>query len=140
MTKHGLATTLTFAGSIPFVVLALALAIHLADVNLLKYLLVTYAAIIASFMAGIHWGAYLFKSAPLNLFAHSNILALLAWLSLFLPAFSAYLLLIFCFGYLLVIDHRLFRVGIIQLWYWRLRVRITAIVIVALSFAWLVSA
>lgn len=139
MTKQELATKLTFAGGIPFIIGGFTFLFEpLQQAHLIRVLF-AYAAIIASFMAGIHWGAYLFKNIPINLFIHSNVLALIAWISLFFPPFITFPLLIICFVYLLIVDHRLYKFDIIQIWYWRLRVRITCLVVVSLLFAWVLS-
>ncbi len=80
-----LAGALTYSGTLPLVasvVLAFA-PIAGIDGNAMAR---TYAAIILSFLCGIHWAIFLFFSekCPRNLLIRSNAVALLSWCSLLL--------------------------------------------------------
>lgn len=137
MSKEHLAKFLTYAGTLPFILCMIAsntifqngLSFGTITLNL-DTILIAYGAVIASFIAGIHWGVYLFKSdeAPLNLFIHSNIVALLAWTSFMLPHGFACIVLIFCFAYLLKIDYGLSAKNIIEPWFYRIRIHASVIV------------
>ena len=135
MDKPSLANTLTYAGALPFLACAL-LSFSYDQLPLLgastSLVILTYGAVIASFIAGIHWGLYLFKNPPLNLFIYSNIITLAAWANLyFVPTLGA-IILIICFAILLVIDRQLAENNIIEDWFYSLRIRISTIVIGAL--------
>ncbi len=82
---------LGFAGSIPFVVLAILL--WLIDEELHPFVsiaLVAYGAVIASFLGGIHWGIAFLKNTEHQRFhlMWGVTLSLLAWLAVLMPAFS----------------------------------------------------
>ena len=96
--------------------------------------ILTYGAVIASFVAGIHWGIYLFKDAPLNLFIHSNVVALLAWCAVMVAHPANTVILLICFLYLIVIDRQLWKAGVIEKWYLRTRLIATTLVLFALLF------
>ena len=127
--KYALAKYLAYAGTLPFVGSWL-FALFSDSFFGLEYstIALTYGAVICSFVAGIHWGIYLFKDAPVNLFLHSNIAALMSWLSLLLLPQMGFALLIVCFLYLLLIDIRLQNAGIHHNWFMRLRYHATTIV------------
>ena len=88
-----------------------------------------------SFLAGAHWGTYLYRSdrAPVNLFITSNVIVVAVWFVSLLANFRSTLLtLIVAFAYLLFVDLRLKRAGIIDENYWRIRLHATTLAIVAL--------
>jgi hypothetical protein len=133
MTKQTLAKILTYAGIIPFVVLA---KLSIFDVNLLHIatypLLLVYAAVIAAFISGIHWGLYLFKDAPVNLFIHSNIVTLVAWVAAAGIVPLNVFVLAGCFVYLYAIDIKLVVAGVTEPWFHRLRTHASYVVILSL--------
>lgn len=127
------ARLLTFAGAIPFVGLTI-LAVSGSDwlsINPAQALL-TYGAVIVSFISGIHWAQALNHEKQSGLLWHSNIVALLAWLSSLLSTSVGVPILIFCLVYLLVLDYQLFKQTIITACFWRLRLQITSIVLLSL--------
>lgn len=131
-----LAQLLTALGVIPF---AGSLIIYFirADVSLIHahYLSLTYGAIIASFISGVHWGLFLNRAreTPINLLVSSNIFAILAWLSLlFIVPITQYLLQITCFISLLLIDKKLAAHGVIEGWFYQLRKQASTAVILIL--------
>ena len=134
MKKERLAQLLTYAGTIPFLASAV-IGWQSPDMWGLDYnqIILTYGAVIASFIAGIHWGVYLFREPRINLFIHSNFVALLAWFAVLtaLPGSAGILML--CFLYLLFIDKQLSNVGFLEPWYIRMRIVATLIVTLALS-------
>ena len=134
MKKEILAQILTYAGTLPFLGAAIIPTVQ-ADFLGLNYnqIILTYGAVIASFIAGIHWGIYLFKDTALNLFVHSNIAALLAWFAVVASVPGSAGILIICFLYLLFIDKQLANAGTIEAWYMRMRIVASVIVISALT-------
>lgn len=142
MPKQDIAKVLTYAGTLPFLGVVLA---SLSGLDLMgfdpKHVILSYGAVIISFICGIHWGLYLYREAPLNLFIHSNVVTLIAWFALLLglskwQPFSniAPWLLIGCFIYLLWVDRLLFRKDLHENWFMTLRTHATLIVSVALLF------
>lgn len=132
-----LAQVLVYSGSLPFLACALlAWAGPIAgapDVDPVA-VAIGYGAVIASFIAGIHWAVHLFAGARGgdNLLIASNIVALIAWAALLIGGAWGLALLIACFAALFALDHRLHRRGVWPAWFFRLRRNITAIVIGAL--------
>lgn len=119
---------LAAAGTLPF--FAGIIAVGLLDPRWLGALHI-YAAVIASFVCGIHWGAALFAPGgmALRLFVASNVAALLAWGAALLAPRPGFLLLAAIFAALLLVDRSLWRAGLWAVWFWRLRLAISAIVI-----------
>lgn len=134
MKKETFAQILTYAGTLPFLA---AVSIPLVQPQLFGldygHVILTYGAIIASFIAGTHWGIYLFRDTPLNLFIHSNIAALLAWFAVVSAIPGSAGTLIICFVYMLFVDKQLSNAGVHEDWYMRMRIIASLIVILALS-------
>jgi uncharacterized membrane protein len=118
------AQILTYSGIIPFAFFALLpltqFQLPLIDNDLA---LIAYGTVIASFISGIHWGIYLFKESPLNLFITSNIIALLAWASLLIMPILGKLVIVLCLGALFYIDQKLHTETIIEDWFFKIRER-----------------
>lgn len=136
--RRRVATTLTYAGGLPFIIAIFALFIEVPqDAAARTFLLdavMVYGAVIASFVSGVHWGIYLdperAERVELNLFVSSNICALAAWVALLLPMPHApFLLLAVVFAALFVIDRSLARNEIIEGWFLALRLRISTVVV-----------
>jgi hypothetical protein len=134
--------TLTYSGTLPLIgsvillyfptMIAPALPMAALDGAVIAS---TYSAVIISFLCGIHWAAYLFFAdrSPRNLLIISNIVALLAWVSLLLAnQLAAALLQAACFVFLLGLDVRLRDAGIYTEWFFRLRRNATLIVVICL--------
>ena len=124
------ARVLTLSGILPFAIGAAGqwLAPELAPWPVWT---LGYGAVIAAFIAGIHWAVHLFFAAraPLNLLITSNALALVAWLALLLPAGPLpLLLLVAVFAALLAVDRALQRAELIPAWFYRLRIQASAAV------------
>lgn len=134
MDKQRVAQLLTYAGVLPLLAATIASLIQL-EFSGLDYhrIILSYGAVIASFIAGIHWGLYLLKDASMNLFVHSNVAVLLAWLAAVTGLWISVFILIFCFVYLLGIDKRLYSEGLIEGWYLRMRTVVSCIVILLLA-------
>ncbi len=136
------ANTLTYSGTLPLIgsvfllhfpmIVPAALPITGLDAALIAS---TYSAVIISFLCGMHWAAYLFFTdrCPRHLLIISNIVALLAWVSLLLGhQLAAALLQAACFVFLLGLDVSLRDAGIYTEWFFRLRRNATLIVVICL--------
>lgn len=128
------ALVLGFAGLIPFLGLPVAELVHIQS-NALEAL-VTYGAVILSFMGGVQWG--LAMRAPPSagpswlFFAASVVPALVAWAALPLPTRPALVVLATAFALLLAYDIWTIRRGLGPQWYPTLRLLLTAVVITSL--------
>jgi hypothetical protein len=134
---------LTFAGTIPFIACAFLLMIDVVTVPILgsvANILSAYGLVIASFMAGAHWGNHL-SLADDNKWAvrlplYSNVIALGLWLGFLILSTSSFIwLLVIGFISLLVIDYSLHRAQIISHAYFKVRQYVTAIVVISLVVA-----
>lgn len=138
MTAHSSYKFLTLAGTLPFIACALLPVAGVSEVAFLGSLdavAASYGLLIASFMAGTHWGQFLTTSAPtpLNLFLTSNALALFVWFAYLSGNTSvAVACQIIAFLALLTIDYRLQSAGLITQGYLRMRLIATLIVVAAL--------
>ncbi|RUO77824.1 DUF3429 domain-containing protein [Idiomarina seosinensis] len=129
---------LGFAGLIPFLVFSLAqlMGVKLPLPVAPMTLLLTYGAIILSFLAGILWGRAIHRadSEPTNsLLVLSNAFALLAWFSLLLDSvFWALLIQMVGFALVLTFERVLARGSLMttQSGYYPMRLILTAGVIV----------
>ncbi len=125
---------LTLSGALPFLG-ALALPFFPLAPFDAAHIASTYAALIIAFLSGTQWGLFLVVSgtSPVNLMIQSNLVTLAAWAGLLLlPATGTLVLDALCFAYLLFLDYRLFKSGILPLWYFSLRRLVTLIVVGAL--------
>ncbi len=131
------ATRLGYAGLIPFVVgAALCFVPDIGWRGLGERLLLTYAAVILSFMGAIHWGIALREPAhATQLYLVSVLPALVAWLALLLPPLPAFALLATGFTLLFVFDLRCTRAGLLPAWYPLLRAPLTLVVLLCLGLA-----
>ncbi len=132
---------LVYSGSLPFVFLALCLAF---DVTILPIVgdvsraLSGYTLIIAAFMAGSHWGQQLTMSEywSSKLQVVSNVNAVGLWFGfLFSPDSWFWLCAIASFLVSLRLDYQLRQARLITAEYWRIRSRVTMVVISALAVA-----
>ncbi|MGE6440203.1 DUF3429 domain-containing protein [Psychrobacter sp. NPDC078409] len=134
---------LTFAGAIPFVACAFLLMIDVVTVPMLGSvvdILSAYGLVIASFMAGAHWGNHLDLADDnkwaIRLPLYSNVIALCLWLGFLILSASSFIwLLVVGYISLLVIDYSLHRAQIISDVYFKIRQYVTAIVVVSLVIA-----
>jgi len=136
--KNKLIYTLGFLGLIPFIVSSLAELMQvesLFGIQPLK-LLITYGAIILTFLGGVLWGRALHRaeSEPANaLLVLSNAFAILAWLTLLLDS-SAWSLGLQMAGFatLLFFEQKLARSSAMTSYmgYYRIRLILTSAVIV----------
>ena len=134
---------LTFAGTIPFIACAFLLMIDVVTVPMLGSVvdvLSAYGLVIASFMAGAHWGNHLDLADDnkwaIRLPLYSNSIALGLWLGFLILSASSFIwLLVIGFISLLVIDYSLHRAQIISHAYFQVRQYVTTIVVISLVIA-----
>ena len=138
MEKKRLYSALTYAGALPFAVCAVLPWIgveQVLNIGTPDYISRSYGLAIASFLAGAHWGTFLYhrERSPTNLFLTSNAIVLAAWSTFLInaPAISLFVLVL-AFLYLLFIDFRLFKAGLLIDYYFALRRNVTAIVVICL--------
>ena len=134
---------LTFAGATPFVACAFLLMVDVVTVPMLGSvvdILSAYGLVIASFMAGAHWGNHLDLADDnkwaIRLPLYSNVIALCLWLGFLILSASSFIwLLVVGYISLLVIDYSLHRAQIISDVYFKIRQYVTAIVVISLVIA-----
>lgn len=129
-----LAKVLTYSGTIPLLACVGLIFSPIAGVDN-RLAATTYAAIIASFLCGIHWAIFLFFSekCAYNLLITSNVLALLAWSSLLISFQEiAFIIQALCFLILLLLDFQLRNTGVLPEWFYHLRRNATIIVVSSL--------
>ena len=139
MQENKLYTLLTYAGALPFIACALlpfAGIDEWENVGSFEYIARLYALAIVSFVAGSHWGTYLYnrESSPANLFVTSNVVVLAAWFAFLftIPVLTQFVLLL-SFLYLLFIDYNLYKSGVIAPYYFRMRANVTFVVCICLA-------
>ncbi len=137
MKLQQLANILGYAGLVPFAIFSIGAWITLPLVHNPHFILLTYAAVILSFMGAIHWGVGMSQQgdgAKIQL-GTSVLPALLGWLALLIPVLYGYVLLILCFSTLCVADKYATDKGLVPGWYLPLRVGLTIIVVLCLIAA-----
>ena len=134
---------LTFAGATPFIIGAILITVGIDAVPILgntEYVLSIYGLVIASFMAGAHWGTHLGLADndtwAFKLPIFSNIIALCLWLGFLTLSSAAFIwLLMVGFVSMLVIDYGLHHAQIISHDYFKVRKYVTLLVVVSLLIA-----
>lgn len=129
---------LGYSGLVPFVVLAVALWFLPGPEQTVAHdALLAYAAIILSFMGAVHWGLAMNSSNPATgwQFGASVVPPLLAWFAIFTPPLINSGILIAAFAGLCAFDGYVARTGGTPAWYPRLRVPLTAVVVISLIVA-----
>ena len=113
-------TYLTYFGAIPFVFCAVYLGFKIDQIGVLgsaKTILSLYGLVIASFLAGSHWGQHLYINKIqwvrfLSIF--SKDIGVLLWLGFLVLSFKMQMaMFVTAFVILLMIDYRLFQLDII---------------------------
>lgn len=132
-----LAKTLGYSGLIPFIIFSFGVWTGLPMVDNPHLPLLTYAAIILSFMGAIHWGLAMVKEDSLSTtqLGLSVVPALLGWLALLIPPLSGYGLLILSFIGLYLADKYICGKGLLPEWYLLMRFVLTLIVVLSLVAA-----
>ncbi len=139
MQDNRLYTQLTYAGALPFIACAVlpVLGVEgLPNIGRLDRIAAIYGLAIASFVAGSHWGTYLYNRelSPINLFVTSNVVVLAAFFAFILTGTALTIFtLMLSFGYLLFVDLSLKRADLITDYYYGMRLRVTLIVLVSLA-------
>jgi hypothetical protein len=135
--------TLMYAGALPFIFCAACFLLHWESIPLLgktSHILSVYGLIIASFMAGSHWGKALNMNGPSkkDILIASNLNAIFLWASFLLLEFHFHLILVvlmISFLASLWNDKKLLQASLIHFSYFFNRCIITAIVITTLIIA-----
>lgn len=133
-----LVVALSYAGLVPFIVLTLAIwfapPVYMPVLNLA---LISYAAVILSFLGAIHWGLAMRANAPISpgLIMFSVLPALLAWLLLLIPLDLALLLFAVGFALVYLVDYQAVRLNLAPVWYPGLRKPLTIAVVICLLLA-----
>jgi len=131
-------TLLAYLGSIPFVGTALLMSMGINAIPIVGSLFPAvsiYALIIATFMAGSHWGQQLNFSDKWRFKVQlvTNIQAVGLWFSyLWLSDSGLMLMLITSFLVSLWLDQQLKQAQLIEESYWQTRVKVTIIVVLSL--------
>ena len=127
---------LGYAGLIPFVVNALLLFLVQDDVHpYVTIALTAYAALIASFLGGIHWGLALLESSALRTFhlIWGVTPSLLAWIAVVMPAYAGLpvlaLVLVLCY----LVDRKTWPPAGLRQWM-TLRFRLTVVSVLSCLF------
>ena len=131
---------LGLAGAIPFVGLSALIVLPHFDVALtlperwLHHALLTYAALIASFLGGVRWGLALSvaSSRQSSLFIVSICPSLVGWAALAAPKPYDLILLMTLFLCLLVLDIGLVKERLVPRWFGSLRLMLSALVVLSL--------
>ena len=136
---------LTYLGTTPFLI-ALVIAVY-GHLNLQEYfgneirfarfksymIAHTYGAVIVAFLGGIQWGISLNQKTDQQYFITSNVLALIAWFSLFsFASFIGITAIILAFILTLWVDRHAFHRDLIPSWFWQLRKTASCIVVLSL--------
>jgi hypothetical protein len=135
-----LATTLVGLGTVPFVVLTFLIVAAVENALPLPaspgLILHVYGVIIASFVAGLHWGIHFCKRTNDSVYLYSSFIAFLLWCSMW-AAGSALGLVVVLLGFVLlwVEEYRLSVQRVTTAWFWQLRTGVTAIVSLCLALA-----
>ena len=127
---------LTFLGIIPFLFLLVLSFYYFERADYISNLFHAYSAVIISFIAGTHWGICLqSKDRNNRVLLESNLITLIAWFSLFYLVQITELIMIGCFLYLLKVEFRLQKNGLIDEMYFNQRVLATfAVILIQITY------
>jgi len=136
---------LAMLGTLPFVASAgLAVAGYTHDgIAPANFIAGSYGLAILCFLCGAHWATYLYKrdEVPFNLFIISNVVVVIIWLTYLLTGLSllTFASQVLAFVFLLDIDRRLVRIGLVSAHYLGVRLQATVIAVVSLLVVMYVS-
>jgi hypothetical protein len=137
LNQKQLATTLVVLGTVPFVVFTAAIAglpVLLAFPAAPALMLHVYGVIIASFVAGLHWGIHFCKRTSDSVYLYSSFIAVLLWCSMWAAGSTLGLALVLLgFVLLWLEEYRLSVQRVTTAWFWKLRTAVTAVVVVCLA-------
>jgi hypothetical protein len=126
-------------GFLPFLSLSLALTILDGDQRALAArALLAYGGVILSFLGGVQWGLAIAAPGQALLWQRlslSVVPSLLAWLALLLPTKIGFCLLVLSLALVLWADLRAVGQGAAPAWYGRLRLPLSAAVMISLAVA-----
>lgn len=135
--------SLTLVSAVPFIGMSIAVSARMFDNNaFVIHTLLTYSAIILSFLGGVHWGIavsnYSHDRRTANmLIGESVVPSILAWgVLLHTPLHIQLLVLTVLFIFVWAIDSVLVGRKIIPLWFFEIRCILTPIVVVSLYVAY----
>ena len=134
-----IARVLGYGGALPFLCGAIFANQQVAVLGVAPtYFLLSYGAVILSFLGGLHWGRVI-TSPNANERSDSNWLiwsvcpSLLGWVALLLPIKVGAMVLSLCFLAALQVDQKLFREKVWPAWMRPLRLHLTLIAVASLT-------
>ena len=130
---------LGYGGLLPFVVLAAGVWVDASHSSLWLDALMSYGAVILSFVGALHWGFAMSQSnmpaqQRTHSFVWSVVPALMAWIALLMMPKYACALLVAAFLIHLWQDRRLVEVVNLPVWYLPLRLQLTLVACTSLIF------
>ena len=141
--KTKLPLYITIAGIAPFVVLSVVVSMRwFSNQQAVVEILLTYAAVIISFLGGVHWGIsvhhYSYSPRVANLLTIESVApSLVAWGVLFYPDIHIQLLVMtLLFSFMWAVESLLYSEDLIPQWFFNLRCVVTPIVVVSLYVAY----
>lgn len=134
----GPAWWLGHAGLLPFLAIALGLWVLPEYAPELTRLILTYAAVIATFMGAVHWGLAMRGSGAQARaqYLASVVPSLITWAALQAPAGPALLVTALTFVAIYLFDRWAVAQALAPAWYLPLRTRLTSVVLICLVLAW----
>ena len=140
-TSHTIAFVI--AGTVPFIMLSIAVSMHtFSNTKMVMELLLTYSAVIISFLGGFHLGVAItqhFQNQKITTFlvVESIWPSLIAWGLLYTTQMHIQLLVLtLLYALMWAIDCLLYNQNLIPQWFFNLRCIITPIVVVSLYVAY----
>ena len=134
-----IARVLGYGGALPFLYGAIAASQQMTILGLAPdYLLLSYGAVILSFLGGLHWGRVIISHNENGRFDAAWLIwsvcpSLLGWVALLLSVKAGAVVLSLCFLVVLQIDQKLFRSQIWPDWMQPLRLHLTLIAVASLT-------
>ena len=133
---------LTYLGAVPFALGAVFLTLDILEIPPLgsvEPILSVYGVMIASFMAGAHWGQHFqINNSPWHFYLPvvSNIIVLILWVSFLMLSFKMLMaMLVVGFIALFAVDYYLSQINVIENHYLKTRLYVTTVVVVCLAVA-----
>ena len=133
------ARVLGYGGALPFLGGAIAASQHMTILGLAPtYLLLTYGAVILSFLGGLHWGRVITSSHVDERTASSWLIwsvcpSLIGWAALLLPVKGGAVILSLCFLVALRVDQKLLSEHIWPAWMRPMRLHLSLVAVSSLT-------